>query len=422
MGKRARRAPAARAVVDVKFTAADIVLRQVDELKPFPNNPKTHPPEQIDALAAAMVEFGFDQPILIDETDTILKGHGRQLAARKAGFNLVPTISRKGLTAAQKIAIVISDNQLPTLGGWDQSLLRVNFAQLAKMDYPLKLTGFDNVRLATFIGGSKNINAETANKLPELAPAISRAGDVWYLGAHRLMCGSCNDDKLLGKLFAGGKPRLMATDPPYQADTAGGGIFADMTHSQRMKRDEVHDFSVEDLCELHETNVIFTSKGLLADYLDLARKRKMTWDVGVLHREAAVPNHNNHLMSDLDYVVMMGRIAPRQGLEHADYSKLFAAGHWERPVPWAKPIELMARILRLFSDAGESVFEPYCGSGTTIIAAEQLHRICLATEINPAFVDLTVRRWQTATGKQATLAGGKKTFDQVVKERSKLAA
>ena len=173
---------------------------------------------------------------------------------------------------------------------------------------------------------------------------------------------------------------------------------------------------------LRETNVIFTSKRLLADYLDLAREKKLNWDVAVLHRKYPTPTHNGHLMPDLDYVVLIGKLAPRRGLEQDDYSKLFSMGHWDRPVPWAKPVDLLNRILRLYSDGGDTVFEPYCGSGTMIIAAETTGRACLACELNPVYVDLAVRRWQKFSSSKAVLQNSKKTFDQIDKERSKAAA
>lgn len=141
------------ATPEIRFTAEEIVLRKVDDLIPFPNNPKIHTAAQIDAIAANITAFGFDQPILIDETDTILKGHGRQLAARKAGLDLVPTIKRKGLSVAQKWAVVISDNALPAMTGFDNSLLRIGLTTLAKLDFDLKLTGFDDVQLVSFISG-----------------------------------------------------------------------------------------------------------------------------------------------------------------------------------------------------------------------------------------------------------------------------
>ena len=416
-----RKAAAADPVKSIKFTAAEIVMRKVDELKPFPNNPKIHTPAQLDAIAANIREFGFDQPVLIDETDTILKGHGRSLAAPKAGRDEVPTIVREGLSPAQKWAIVISDNALPAMTGFDRKLLTTGLTQLAKWDYPLHLTGFDKVRLATFIGvtpGAGNPDDE-----PELQPATSKRGDVWLLGDHRLICGDSSNKKTVELICDDDDPALMAADPPYKFESVGGGIYPQkVPHARRAKEANVSDFEVSQLCELRDTNVIFTSKELLADYLDLARDRRLTWDVAVLHRAAAIPNYNGHLTTDLDYIVIIGKQAPQKGLEASEYSKLFSLGSWERPVPWAKPAALMVRILKLYSAAGDAVLEPYCGSGTTMIAAEMTGRRCLAIELNPEYVDLTVRRWQLYTKKPATLKATGKTFDQVVRERAKRAA
>jgi hypothetical protein len=406
----------------INFTANEIVQRKATDLKPFPNNPKEHTPAQIDAIVASMVEFGFTQPMLIDEDDQILIGHGRQIAGPIAGFELLPTITRTGLTPAQKWALVISDNALTAMTGFNDRLLRVGLTFLAKADYPLNLTGIENVRLATFVGGATGVTGREPNTVPDLAPAISKRGDVWLLDRHRLICGDSSNAKTVARLLGDDDPDVMLTDPPYSVEAEGGGIFSDMKHAAAMKRDVVHDFTVDQLCELRSTNIIFTSKPLLADYLDLARAKKLTWDVGVLHRAAAVPNHNNHLMSDLDYIVLMGDIAPKRGLDHVEYSKLFSTGHWDRPVPWAKPVELIERLLRLYTVAGDLVFEPYCGSGTLMIACENLGRACLAIELNPAYVDLTVRRWEKFAGKKATLQGTKQTFDQIVKTRSKAAA
>ena len=212
---------------DLKFTAAEIVLRKVEELVPFPNNPKIHTEAQTAAIAENIKSHGFDQPLLIDEHDTILKGHGRALAARKIDLAEVPVIVRKGLTAAQKWAVVISDNALPAMTGFDNKLLRIGLTTLAKLDYPLHLTGFSNVRLATFIGGSAGNG--TPDDLPDLAPAISKLGDIWVMGKHRLICGDATDKKVVAKVLGDDDPKLMATDPPYNLETKGGGIHKKLT-------------------------------------------------------------------------------------------------------------------------------------------------------------------------------------------------
>jgi len=421
---RKKKAQAAIPIEKLKFVATEIVLRDPNELKPFPNNPKIHTQAQLNAIEENIRAHGFDQPALVDENDVVLKGHGRRLVCVKIGAK-IPTIVRKGLTAAEKWAIVISDNALPAMTGFDNKLLRVGLTELAKVNYPLNLTGFDKVRLATFIGGNPGAAGANPDDEGELEEerVVSARGDIWLLGDHRLMCGDSLNGKTVEKLLGDDDPKLMATDPPYkyEHDRNGGGLYRKPSTNQAKKiiAAGVDKFEVSKLCELRETNIIFTSRELLPDYLDLARSTKESWDLYVLHRQAALPANNNHLIPDLDYIVAIGKLAPQKGLEMAEYSKLFSTGHWERPVPWAKPVALMQRILKLFSAPGDSVFEPYCGSGTTMIAAGMTGRRCLALELNPVFVDLAVRRWQKFTKMPATLQATGKSFDQVARERAK---
>lgn len=399
----------------MRFTAGEIVLRSIDDLVPFPNNPKIHTPEQIAAIAANIKEFGFDQPILVDENSTILKGHGRHLAARKADLTKVPTIMRKGLTAAQKWAVVISDNSLPAMTGFDNKLLRVGLTTLAKLDYPLHLTGFDKVRLATFMSPD-NPGAAAPNEQPEIQErAIARLGEVWLLGEHVLHCANCAKVKI-------DAPRLQLTDPPYELEPEGGGLQSKRTYPKKMVAAGVHKFDIAGIVTIAKTNVFFTSKVLIPAYLKTAVDLDIAWDLNVLHRSAAMPNTAGHLMTDLDYIVVMGAMNPARGLELANYSKMLSLSHWERPVPWAKPVEVLTKYIRLFSAAGEVVYDPYCGSGSTIIACATENRRCIGVEINPLFVDLAIRRWQKFSGQKAILQGSKKTFDQLDKERSKVAA
>lgn len=397
-----------------KFTADQIVMRKVDDLVPFPNNPKIHTPEQIAAIEANIKAFGFDQPILVDENDTILKGHGRQLAARNLGIE-VPTIVHKGLSPADKWAIVISDNVLPAMTGLDKGLLRIGMTTLAKLDYDLTLTGYDNVRLATFMPPATG--AVAPDEQPELEQlAITHKGDVWLLGDHVLRCADCTKMKL------DEVPRLQLADPPYELEMEGGGIQSKRSYPKKMIAANVDNFDLATI-KLHaKTNVFFTSKVLVPGYLQRAIEFDVAWDLNVMHRSAAMPNTAGHLMTDLDYIVVMGAMNPARNLELVNYSKLLSLGHWDRPVPWAKPVEVLTKYIRLFSGAGDLVFDPYCGSGSTIIACAMERRRCLGIEINPLFVDLAVRRWQKFANATAILQGTKRTFDQVEKERSRKAA
>lgn len=397
------------------WRAKEIVWRKRDELKPHPQNPKVHPPEQLRALSAAIKEFGFDQPVLIDESDTILKGHGRTEAAGMAELDEVPTITRTGLTDAEKLALVISDNQLPQLGSWDQKLLREGLTSLAKANFDTKLLGFTDVRLATFIGGTNGAGATNPDEQPELEQhAITRKGDVWLLDDHELRCA--DSEKVdIGEE----KIRLQLTDPPYEIETEGGGIQSRRSYPKKMVKAGVHQFEVSGLRLLAKTNVFFTSKALIPDYLNFAREQDERWDLNVLHRSAAMPNTAGHLATDLDYIIIIGAQGPARGLEQVNYSKMLSLGHWERPVPWAKPVEVLTKYIRLFSAPGDLVLDPYAGSGSTIIASAMESRRCLAIELNPLFVDLSVRRWEKWSGKKAVLKGSRKTFTAIERERTK---
>jgi hypothetical protein len=237
------------------------------------------------------------------------------------------------------------------------------------------------------------------------------------------MCGDSSNGKTVAKLLGDEEPELMLTDPPYSYahDRNGGGLYRKPATKQaeQIIEAQIDSFDVNQLPELLTTNIFFTSRDLVPAYIDLAKSRKLKWDLAVLHRQAAIPANNGHLTPDLDYILIIGRQAPQKGLEAAEYSKLFSTGHWERPVPWAKPVALMSRILKLFSAPGGSVFEPYAGSGTTIIAAETCQRRCLALELKPEYVDLAVRRWQTFTKKPAILESNSRTFEQVGRDRAK---
>lgn len=266
------------------WRAEKIVWRNPKDLKPHPDNPKVHPPEQLRALGEAFGEFGFDQPILVDELDTILKGHGRNEAATLKSMPEVPTIVRPGLSEAQKLALVISDNQLPQLGSWDGKLLRLGMGKLQKLNYPLKLLGFDNVRLATFIGQAAGAAGMSPDEQPPLQDrAIARKGDVWELGEHVLHCADCSNVKLPESI------RLQLADPPYElGDLEGGGIQAKRAYPKKMAAAGVDSFSADQVGLVAKTNVFFTSKALVPDYLQLAIEKDQPWDF-----ERAAPSSCN---------------------------------------------------------------------------------------------------------------------------------
>lgn len=437
MARGAKTKAPAPAFAKLKFVPTDIVMRDPAELKPFPNNPKIHTPKQVDAIVANIEAFGFDQPTLIDEQDQILKGHGRHLACVKIGCQ-IPTIKRKGLSDADKWAIVISDNALPAMTGFDNKLLRIGLTQLAKVDYPLNLTGFDNVRLATFgIGPTAPQDDENA---PVQAPAkpITRSGEMWSLGEHRIICGDATDEKIVAKVLSDDDPLLTVTDPPYGISFERGKFIP------RTKSPKGAMFAPIEGDDLRGGDLRVLIAGALKAAFEGRDGVFYVWsaplqegfavfeamvDAGIKVQSQIMWKKTPFVLGRADYhwqheVCWYGF----KGANHQWYGGRDKSTFWDIPKPHTmenhptqKPVECMKRAIENSSREGEAVYDPFVGSGTTLIACETLRRRCLAIDLNGAYVDVTVRRWQDLTGKQAVLQGTKKTFDQVEKERRRKA-
>lgn len=459
----------------IEFTASDIVMRPIDELKPFANNPKIHTPAQVTAIANNITAFGFDQPILIDENDTILKGHGRQLGARKAGLALVPTIVRAGLSADDKWAIVISDNALPAMTGFDNALLRVGLTQLAKVDYPLNLTGFDNVRLATFGVGPAVIEQQE-----DLTPALptrpaTKAGDIWILGEHRLICGDCRDPKVVASLMGQTKINLAFTSPPYaeQRDYDKSSGFKPVAPEKYV--DWFADVAANVEKHLSSDGSWFVNIKPNAEGLDtslyvmdlvVAHVRKWGWHYATefCWERGGMPGKvTRRFKNQFEPVYQFARgdwkmrpnavtrpsenvpfyakgtrasksLNAEQGTGALDFSAVKSDGdaypgnrlpRFESEAighAAAFPVGLPEFFCKAYTDAGDAVYDPFCGSGSTLIAAHKTDRAGFGCEISPAYCDIVVQRWQTFAKAKAVLQGTKKTFDQVAKERARKAA
>lgn len=414
-----------------KFSAKSIEFKNVADLLEHPQNPKQHPAEQIKALSLAILELGFDQPIVVDETNTILKGHGRVEAATLAGLTQVPSIVRSGLTDDEKLALVISDNQLPQLGTWDQKLLREGLTSLAKANFDTKLLGFSDVRLATFGIGSNTDTDPDEEEEPKKV-AVSRAGDVWLLGDHRIICGDSTDAATVDKLLADDKPHLMVTDPPYGVDydanwrnervRSNGSPIAGRAIGA-VENDGVADW--RKAYDLFPGEVAYAwSAGLRSreaiEGLEAAGFEIRAQIIWVKQQFAIGRGHYHFQHEPCWYAVRKGKTAHWRGDRSQstrwdiDKPQKSETGHSTQ-----KPVECMARPIRNNSKTGDLVYEPFAGSGTTIIAAEMTGRKCLAIELSLTYVDVCVRRWEKFAAKKAVLQSTKKTFDQVERERAK---
>ncbi|MDH5528253.1 MAG: site-specific DNA-methyltransferase [Nitrospirota bacterium] len=414
---------------------------QVDSLVPYIRNARTHTDAQVAQIAASIQEFGWTNPILVDGDNGVIAGHGRLLAARKLGLETVPVIELSHLTDAQKRAYILADNKLAENAGWDDELLAIELGELKDADFDLGLVGFDEDELARLLGDAvetheeSNVGDDTAPEPPE--QPVSRPGDLWILGNHRLLCGSSTDPGDVAKLMDGQKAALFATDPPYLIDYTGADRPND---SGKDWTDKYREIDIED-GEQFFRDLFETAIGHLEDnaawYCWHAHKRaalieKVWAGLGVLNHQQIVwvkPTalHSYSFFPWRHEPCLMGWKQGNKPAHDGDNSHAVTSVwelDWEgntRPVgnehPTQKPLEVFAIPMRKHTQPGDICYEPFSGSGSQLIAGERLGRKVYAMEISPAFVDVAIKRWQEATGKDAVLDGDGRTFGQVAEER-----
>lgn len=392
----------------------------IESLIPYARNSRTHSEEQVAQVAASIKEFGFTNPVLIDEQGGIIAGHGRTMAARKLGLAEVPCIRLSHLTEAQKRAYVIADNKLALNAGWDEKMLALEFKDLQDMGFDLELTGFgmgDIDELLAELDATPEGNTKEDETPAVQAELVSKLGDVWSLGKHRIMCGDSTNGEQVKMLLGGGMPHLMVTDPPYgveyDADWRNNARRADGTPIAGRAVGKVLN---DDRADWREAWALFPGEvayvwhagafsHTVADSLVYCNFRLYALIVWGKNQMAIGRGHYHHKHEPCWYAVKKGGTGHWQGdrkqttLWSIDKPTKSETGHSTQ-----KPIECMRTPIENNSKAGDSVYEPFSGSGTTIIAAEQTGRICYAMELSPAYVDVAVRRWQQYTGKSAVHA------------------
>ncbi len=416
-----------------------IVYRKVEDLIPYERNSRTHSEEQIEKVVASIKEFGWTNPILIDEEQGIIAGHGRLEAAKRLGMKEVPVLVLTGLTEAQKRAYIIADNKLALEAGWDEDLLKEELEWLTAHDYSSEVTGYDEKEIQALLSfeseaESDEENSEVVDEAESEQPEIkdaeiipvppvpkTRSKDIWILGVHRLMCGDSTDEADVAKLMGGGRVNLYLTDPPY--NVAYTGKTADALTIQNDKMDDesfrtfLHKaFKAADMVLLpggvfyvwHADSEGFNFRGACRD-------------VGWTVRECLIWSKNSMVLGRQDY---QWKHEPclygwKEGAAHAWYSDRSQTTvlEFDKPVrnashPTMKPVDLFAYLIQNSSKEGDIVLDSFGGSGTTIIACEGLKRQACVMELDPAYCDVIIRRWQDATGQKAVREDGK-TFDEI---------
>lgn len=428
-----------------------IEMMPTARLVPYARNARTHSDQQVAQIAASMAEFGFVNPILIGDDDVIIAGHGRLMAAQRLGMTDVPTIVLGHLTDAQRRALVIADNKIGDNAGWDDARLLQELQALQDEGFDLDLLGIPDDELAALLAVAEDrpeISDEAADAIPEPpAEPITRPGDIWALGKHRLCCGDATNPAAVTKLMRGDEATLMFTSPPYAQQRDYGsakekvgdwdalmqGVFAAapvtadaqvLVNLGMVHRDSEWQPYWEGWIEWMRAQgwrrfgwyVWDQGPGLPGDWQGrLAPSHEF-----IFHFNRAPRKPHKTVPT-----IYGGQIKGGKGLRRADgtIGDYTAAGS---PVqdfkipdsvirimrhkgglgaagshPAVFPVALVEFVLTAFSDPGDLIYEPFCGSGTQIVAAERAGRRCFAMELDPVYCDVAVRRWEIATGKAA---------------------
>jgi DNA modification methylase len=390
-----------------------VELKPIESILPYEKNPRLND-AAVDAVAASLREFGFRQPIVTDPSGIIVVGHTRYRAAQKLGLTHVPVHVATDLTAAQLKAYRIADNQTATIAEWDLDLLPIELADLKGMNFDLGLLGFDTDELSRIMTGEGTPGLCDPDDVP-LPPEVpvTRPGDLWLLGEHRLLCGDSTKPEDVTRLLDGAVPFIMVTDPPY-----GVEYDPQWRHASGLNNsDRIGKVSNDDRVDWTESYKLFhghvayvwhagRSAGELASNLLIAEFEVRTQIIWRKPRFAISRGHYHWQHEPCWYAVRAGGSAKWCG--DRSQSTVWDVALKENAVADAetkhgtqKPVECMARPIRNHGGVTDYVYDPFCGSGTTLIAAERLGRRCFAMELDPAYCDVIVKRFETFTGKKA---------------------
>jgi len=379
----------------------------INSIQPYINNPRKLKDSAIDKVAMSIKEYGFRQPIVVDANRIIVVGHTRYRASKKLGLKEVPITIADNLTPEQINAYRIADNRTNEEAEWDIDLLKTEMKELELADFNLDLTGFDEDQLNNFLFEEQE-GLTDEDEVPE-APEepITKLGDIWKLGNHRLMCGDSLMENQINEFLKNKNIKLLLTDPPYELITQGGGILKNANSMNQIKTNNVDKFNPEELFLYCKTNIYFHNKPLIKQYIELAEKNNQKYDLCFYKKENVAPNYGGHMMTDVEYIAIIGEQNPNKGLEKEMYSKSFIGKKdKDNKLSYSKPVKLCEKYIKLYAD--KYVLDLFGGSGSTLIACEKLNKICYMVENNPVFVDVTIKRWEQFTGKKAELENGQK--------------
>ena len=410
-------------------TTEELKLIDIDELIPYANNARTHDKEQINKLRSSLREFGFVNPVLVDKDKNIIAGHGRVMAAREEGIKKVPCVLVEHLTDAQKKAYILADNRLALDAGWDEEILALELESLKEMDFNIDFTGFDAAEIDDLFSRIHDKNTEDDDFDIDKAledEAVSKLGDIWLLGKHRLICGDSTKAETYEKLMDGKKANLCVTDPPYGVSYEG---TAGTIQNDSLQDKEFYQFLFDAFRNIE--NNMADDASIYVFHADTK---------GYIFRKA-FQDAGFYLSGVCQWVkqsLVLGR-SPYQWMhepilfgwkgkgKHRWYSdrKQTTVWNFDRPTkselhPTMKPVPLIAYPIKNSSSNNSIILEPFAGSGSTLIASEQLDRICYAIELDEKYTDVIVKRYVEYVGTDEDvylIRGGKKIkYREITKE------
>lgn len=395
----------------------------VDSLIPYARNSRTHSDAQVAQIAASIKEFGFLNPVIIDGENGIIAGHGRLMAAQKLGMAEVPVVEASHLTEAQKRAYVIADNKLALNAGWDEEMLAIELGELGELGFDLDLTGFDEDEIAALMPVELEPGLTDEDAVPEVQDdPVTKPGDIWLLGKHRVMCGDSTSIEALETLCQGQLVDMWLTDPPYNVAYEGGTKEKLTIKNDSMGDDAFRQFLRD--AYVAADSVMKPGAVFYIWHADLEgyNFRGAAKDAGWTVRQCLIWKKQALVMGRQDYhwkhePCLYGW---KDGAGHlwASDRKQTTILEFDRPSrngehPTMKPVELFEYQLLNNTKGGDIVLDSFGGSGTTVIAAEKNGRVGYLMELDPKYCDVIIRRWQDFTGKKAILESTGQEFEEL---------
>ncbi|ALN88523.1 DNA methylase family protein [Lysobacter capsici] len=405
-----------------------IEQRPIEALIPYARNARTHSDAQVAQIAASIVEFGWTNPILVDGASGIIAGHGRLLAARQLGLATVPIIELAHLTLAQKRAYILADNRLAENAGWDEELLALELAELRDADFDLDVIGFSEEELDELLGNGENEGQTDEDAVPEAdSKPVSRAGDVWLCGNHKVICGDATSAEHYAALLGDELIDMTFTDPPYNVDYGNNPRDKIRGTQREILNDNLgSDFGgfLESACR----QMLEVTKGAIYIAMsssELDRLQVAFRTAGGRWSDFIIWAKNQFVMGRADYQRQYEPILYgwKEGNDRFWCGARDQGDVWfiDRPRkselhPTMKPVALVERAIRNSSKTRDLILDPFGGSGTTMIAAEKTGRHARVIELDPKYVDVIVRRWQEFTGQAASRQTDGESFDDAARE------